>query len=146
MNILTDSDPRTYAIIGAAMEVHQHLGPGFLEAIYERALCHELTLRGIPFDPQHYVDVHYKGLCVGQGHLDLLVDDRLIVELKAVRTVPSQDVARVISYLKATGLELALILNFDAPMLKDGIQRLIGPRRDLPSIASARVEGSTTSP
>ena len=119
------TDELARAVIGAAIEVHRHLGPGFLEDVYEEALCVELRLRQIPFERQKPVKVEYKGEYVGEGRLDLLVGDRLVVELKAVKAVPPIDQARVISYLKATGRQLALIVNFHVPVLKDGIQRIV---------------------
>lgn len=119
------TDQLAHAVIGAAIEVHRHLGPGFTEEIYEEALCVELRLRKIPFERQKPVVVEYKGECIGQGRLDLLVGDCLVVELKAAKAVPPIDVAKVLSYLKATGRTLALLINFNVPMLKDGIQRLI---------------------
>jgi GxxExxY protein len=120
-----ESDDLAHAVIGAAIEVHRHLGPGFLEAVYEEALCLELRLRAVPFERQKPIKVEYKGHYVGEGRLDLLVGDRLVVELKAVKHVPPIDQARVISYLKATGHHLGLLLNFHVPALKDGIQRLV---------------------
>ena len=93
--------------------------------VYEEALCVELRLRQIAFERQKPVKVEYKGEYVGKGRLDLLVGDRLVVELKAVKAVPPIDHARVISYLKATGRQLALIVNFHVPILKDGIQRVV---------------------
>ena len=107
------------------MEVHRLLGPGFVEDVYEEALCVELALRGIPYARQKVVAIHYKGQCVGEGRLDLFVDDRLVVELKATREITPLDVAKVLSYLKTTGRPLALLLNFHAPTLRDGIRRLI---------------------
>lgn len=119
------TDQLAHAVIGAAIEVHRHLGPGFTEDIYEEALCIELRLRNLPFERQKPVTVEYKGECAGQGRLDLLVADQLVVELKAVKAVSPVEVAKVISYLKATGRTLALLINFNVPMLKDGIQRLV---------------------
>ena len=115
----------THAVIGAAMEVHRHLGPGFTEDVYEEALCVELGLRGILFERQKVVAIDYKGQCVGEGRLDLFVDGRLVVELKAVREVTPVDVAKVLSYLKVTGRPLALLMNFHVEVLKDGVRRLI---------------------
>ena len=119
------TDVLAHSVIGAAIEVHRHLGPGFLEDVYEEALCIELRLRQIAFERQKPVKVEYKGEYVGEGRLDLLVGDRLVVELKAVKAVAPIDHAKVISYLKATGRQLALLVNFHVPVLKDGIQRII---------------------
>ena len=120
-----ETDELAHAVIGAAIEVHRHLGPGFLEDVYEEALCVELRFRQVAFERQKPVKLEYKGEYVGEGRLDLLVGDWLVVELKAVKAVPPIDHARVISYLKATGRQLALIVNFHVPVLKDGIQRIV---------------------
>ena len=115
----------TGAVIGAAIEVHRVLGPGFLESVYEEALCVELNLRRIPYIRQCVVAVNYKGQSVGEGKLDLLVSNTLIVELKAVENLAPIHKAQVISYLKMTCHPLALLINFNVPLLKDGIKRII---------------------
>ena len=120
-----ETDELAHAVIGAAIEVHRILGPGFLEAVYEQALCVELRLRGIPFERQKPTKVDYKGEYVGEGRLDLLVNDRLVVELKAVRELAPIHTAIVLSYLKATGRRLALLINFNVSRLKDGVRRLV---------------------
>jgi len=120
-----DVDELARRVIGAAIEVHRHLGPGFLEGVYEEALCLELSLREIPFDRQRPIGVDYKGHLVGQGRLDLLVGDRLLIELKAVDRLAPIHNAQVMSYLKATKLHLGLLINFNVPLLKDGIRRII---------------------
>ncbi|HKJ09336.1 MAG TPA: GxxExxY protein [Gammaproteobacteria bacterium] len=117
-------DLRTERIIGAAIEVHRHLGPGLLESIYEEALCHELTLRNIQFQRQVPVTVHYKGSSIQGQRLDLLVDGLVVVELKAVSGLPEVAVAQTLSYLRATGLRRALLINFSTTRLFDGIKRL----------------------
>ena len=119
------TDALAHAVIGAALEVHRHLGPGFLEEVYEEALCLELRLRQIPFERQELVRIDYKGDYVGEGRLDLLVGDRLVVELKAVKAFAPIDKAKLISYLKASGRHLALLINFNVPLLRDGIQRVV---------------------
>lgn len=113
------------AVIGAAIEVHRELGPGFLEVVYEEALCQELKARQIPYVRQAPVHINYKGNLVGEGKLDILVASRLIVELKAVDQLMPVHKAQVISYLKMTGLFLGLLINFNVPILKDGIQRIV---------------------
>ncbi len=120
-----DVDELARRVIGAAIEVHRHLGPGFLESVYEEALCVELELREIPFERQRPIGVDYKGHSVGQGRLDLLVGDRLLIELKAVDRLAPIHNAQVMSYLKATKLHLGLLINFNVPLLKDGIRRII---------------------
>jgi GxxExxY protein len=118
-------DDLAHRVIGAAIEVHRHLGPGFLEVVYEEALAIELRLRGIPFERQKLIVVGYKNAAVGEGKLDLLVDDCLIVELKAVEALAAIHKAQVISYLRATRLRLGLLINFNVPILKNGLQRVI---------------------
>ncbi len=118
------SDPLTEKIIGAVIEVHRTLGPGFLESIYEEALGVELRLRGINFERQVEVDVNYKGHVIKGQRLDLLVEKEVIVELKSVANLPEVATAQVLSYLKATELKRGLLINFGAPRLVDGIKRL----------------------
>ena len=115
----------TYAVIGAAIEVHRVLGPGFLESVYQEALEVEFRIRGIPCQPQKAIAVTYKGYQVGQGVLDFLVNDVLIVELKAVENLAPIHEAQVISYLKITNHPLALLINFNVTVLKEGIKRII---------------------
>jgi len=112
-------------VIGAAIEVHRHLGPGYLESVYEEAMAVELTLRGIPFTRQSVFGVDYKGHAVGMGRLDLLVDGCLPVELKAAEALVPIHTAQALSYLKATKHRLVLLINFNVPVLKDGIKRVI---------------------
>jgi GxxExxY protein len=104
-------------VIGAAIEVHRQLGPGFLEYIYERALVIELIKRGIPLAQQHELTISYEGVDVGKHRLDLFVDDCLVVELKTVRAIDEAHIATVKSYLKAVGQEAGLLLNFSKPIL-----------------------------
>jgi GxxExxY protein len=115
----------TEAVIGAAIEVHRHLGPGYLESVYEGALTVELSLRGIPFERQLAIPVCYKGCSVGEGRVDFLVGKVLIVELKASEALVPIHRAQVISYLKALGLSLGLLINFNVPTLRAGIRRVI---------------------
>ena len=118
------SDPLTEAIIGAAIEVHRILGPGLLESIYEEALCHELSLRGIPVEQQVSIDVIYKGKVIKGQELDLIVAEQVVVELKSVSKLPEVALAQTLSYLKSTGLKRALLLNFGESRLVDGIKRI----------------------
>ena len=108
----------SYAIVGAAMEVHRILGSGFLEAVYEAALAHELTLRGIPFEPQKRLPVSYKGQLVGEYVADIVVEDQIILEIKAVSRLTQAHEAQAHNYLAATGLRLAILLNFGAASLE----------------------------
>jgi GxxExxY protein len=108
----------SYEIIGAAMEVHRTLGPGFLEAVYQAALAHELTLRGIRFEQFKKLPVTYKGVLVGNYEADFVVEDKIILELKAVSGFHPQHEAQAIHYLTATGLRLAILLNFGSASLQ----------------------------
>jgi GxxExxY protein len=120
-----ETDRFAREVIGAAIEVHRILGPGFLESIYEEALCVELKLRSIAFQQQVPVPVIYKGVAIGQGRLDLLVNGKLIIEIKAVESLAPIHTAQAISYLKATGHQLALLINFNSMTLKDGVKRIV---------------------
>jgi len=118
-----ENDLITEEVIGAAIEVHRALGPGLLESIYEEALYHELSLRGINFNRQLEVDVFYKGIVIKGQRLDLLVEREVVVEIKAVQKLPIVAMAQVLSYLKATGLKRALLINFGEGRLVDGLKR-----------------------
>jgi len=120
----TEKDPLTYAVIGAAMEVHRIIGPGLLESIYEEALCHELALRGLRCERQKAVEVIYKDIVIKGQRLDLLVDGALVVEIKSVSTLPEVALAQTLSYLRTTDLKRALLINFGERLLKDGIKRI----------------------
>jgi len=111
--------------IGAAIEVHRHLGPGYLESSYAAALAIEMNARGIDFVREAPVSLAYKGTPIGEARLDFLVGQRLIAELKAVESINNVHRAQVIAYLKATRLNLGLLINFNVTRLKDGVQRLI---------------------
>ena len=114
-----------HKVIGAAIEVHRILGPGFLESIYAKALEHELTLRGLAFERERPLLVLYKDIQIPGQRLDLLVGGRVIVELKAVDAISPVHQAKLLSYLKATNLRLGLIINFNVLVLKDGIKRMV---------------------
>jgi GxxExxY protein len=118
-------DALAEAVIGAAIEVHKHLGPGYLESVYEEALSIELSERGISFERQAPIAVLYKNHEVGEGKLNLLVDGQLVVELKAVDSLARIHVAQVLSYLKAKDLHLGLLVNFNVALLKSGIKRVV---------------------
>jgi GxxExxY protein len=105
--------------------VHRALGPGFLESVYEEALAIELAERGIPFSRQHIVGVAYKGRIVGEGKLDFLVSNQLVVELKTVDTLSPIHTAQLLSYLKATQCRIGLVINFNVPILVKGIKRIV---------------------
>lgn len=118
------SDTLTQAIIGAAIEVHRNLGHGLIESIYEEALCHEFDLCGMKYQRQVGVDIVYKGKIIKGQRLDLLVEGEVVVELKSVSRLPEVATAQVLSYLKATGLKRALLINFGQPRLVDGVKRI----------------------
>ena len=123
----SDVEELAYRVIGAAIEVHTLLGPGLLEAMYEEAMAVELALRCIEFRRQYEVAVEYKGIRLpGGARLDLLIADKLVIELKSVEAIAAVHVAQVSAYLALTGLELGLILNFNVPTMKQGgIRRVI---------------------
>lgn len=120
LNIITEQ------IIGAAIEVHRALGPGLLESAYEECLSHELALRGIPFERQRPLPVEYKGVKLDCGYrLDLLVNGLVVIEIKAVESLQRIHEAQLLTYLKIGGWKLGLLINFNVPILKDGIRRRI---------------------
>jgi GxxExxY protein len=113
-------------VIGASIEVHRALGPGFLESVYSKALACELNLNNIPFECEKTVHVTYKGFTISEHKLDLLVDEQLVVELKSVDCFLPIHTAQTLSYLKATGLPLGLLINFHVPNLgTGGIKRVV---------------------
>jgi GxxExxY protein len=115
----------TEAVIGAAIEVHKNLGPGLLESAYQRALEHELTLRDMRFVAQKVCPITYKGLLIDDAYrLDLLIEEKLVVELKAVDALADVHEAQILTYLKFSSCELGLLINFRSRWLKDGIRRL----------------------
>lgn len=118
----------TRRIIGAAIEVHRHLEPGMPEVIYERALMSEMRRQGLCAIQQARFDVRYKDESVGQQILDLVVEDHVAVELKAVEAVSDLHLAQLMGYLHASGLPLGLLINFNVPLLKDGVFRRINVR------------------
>ena len=112
-------------IIGAAIEVHRHLGPGLLESIYERALVHELGLQDMTVWQQHPITIDYKGVEIAGQRLDLLVDPGIIVELKSIESISTVHERQVVSYLKSTGYRLGYLINFNTSLLKNGIKRFV---------------------
>ncbi len=119
-------DPRTSPIIGAAIEVHRHLGPGLLESAYEECLCHELHLRGLTFERQVDLPVSYKGLQLDCGYkMDLVVDREIVLELKCVEKILPVHEAQLLTYLKLSGKRVGLLINFNVPLLTQGIIRRV---------------------
>jgi GxxExxY protein len=120
-------------IIGAAIEVHRVLGPGLLESIYEDALCHELHLRGVQFKRQQSVPIPYKGIKLGSDlRLDLLVEDKVIVDLKAKEELSTIDKPKLLSYLRLSDKHLGLTINFHVEVLRDGIFRVVNKLQEVP--------------
>ena len=115
----------TGRIIGAAIEVHKRLGPGLLESTYEACLCIELMRSGISFEKQKMLPIEYRGERVENGYrIDLLVEDSVVVELKAVREIDDVHLAQILSYLKLSGLKTGLLINFNVLKLIDGVKRV----------------------
>lgn len=129
---MDDINQLTEQIIGAAIEVHREKGPGLLESAYEACLAHELSLRGIKAVRQVPVPLTYKGLVIEVAfRADLIVQDRVLVELKAVETVLPVHKAQVLSYIRETGHQIGLLINFHVPKLVDGITRIANDRPSL---------------
>jgi GxxExxY protein len=121
-----ENDQLTEKIIGFAIEVHRHLGPGLLESAYEECLGYELTQNGIGFQRQVPLPVVYKSVRLDCGYrIDLVVENRLILELKAVERLMPIHEAQVLTYMRLSGTPTGLLLNFNTPALKDGIRRLM---------------------
>jgi GxxExxY protein len=121
-----DKDPLTGKVIGCAIEVHRILGPGLLESTYQQCLAHELYLSGIPFNLEYPLPVKYKGLRLDCGYrIDILVDEQLIVELKAIADIKSIHKAQLLTYMKLCGIKTGLLINFNVYRLKNGIERFI---------------------
>jgi GxxExxY protein len=121
----SEVDGLATAVVAAALEVHRVLGPGFLESVYEDALGLELNLRNIPFARQVPLEVRYKGVAIATHRLDVLVADTLVVELKTTDSIAPIHIAQAISYLKASALPLAIIINFNVPVLMRGVRRVV---------------------
>ena len=120
VNVLTKD------IIGAAIEVHRHLGPGLLESAYRNCLMRELLLRGIPFKHEHPLPLEYKGIRLDSGYrMDLLVADSVVVEAKAVEALAPIHDAQLLTYLKLGGWKVGLLINFNVELLKNGIRRKV---------------------
>jgi GxxExxY protein len=118
----------TDVVIGACIEVHRQLGPGLLESTYEACVCHELTLRGVPFRRQVSIPLAYNGLSLDCAYrLDLLVDAQVVLELKVVERLLPIHEAQALTYLRLTGLRTALLVNFNVPVLRLGLRRLTNP-------------------
>jgi GxxExxY protein len=128
----------TESIIGFAMEIHRQLGPGLLESAYESAMCIELRNGGVSFKRQIGVPLYYKGELISEHRPDLVVDDRIVVEIKSVERFNPVHLAQMITYLRVTDLPVGLLLNFNTAMMKNGIRRVVNQR---PPSASPRLRG-----
>jgi len=115
----------TEKIIGCAIEVHSTLGPGLLESVYEEALAHEFKLRGIVFERQKEIELEYKGKRIGKHRIDYLVEQEVILEIKATEGINKIFEAQLLTYMKAMKKRVGLLINFNTERLKDGIKRLI---------------------
>jgi GxxExxY protein len=126
-----DSHQLTHEIIGAAIEVHRFLGPGLLESAYEECLCHELTLRKLNVQRQVPVPVVYKEVKLECGYrLDLVVEKKVILELKSIEALSPVHEAIMLTYLRLSGYRIRLLINFNVTILKDGIRRFVFEPRD----------------
>jgi len=120
-----DINELTGSVIGAAIEVHKALGPVLLESVYEECLCRELNLRGIPYQRQKEIPIEYKGSKLDCGYrIDILVAEALILEIKACESLQRIHEAQLLTYPKLTGLKVGLVINFNVPVLKEGIKRI----------------------
>ncbi len=123
---ILDVNKTTEAIIGAAIEVHRHLGPGLLESAYEECLCEELSLRGLPYKRQVALPITYKGKKLEVGYrIDILVNNEVVVELKTVDAILPIHEAQTLTYMRLGGWKVGLILNFYVPLMKNGVKRLV---------------------
>src|SRR5215208_4420346 len=129
---ILDINKTTEAIIGAAVEVHRHLGPGLLESAYEECLCWELRQERLEFQQQLALPIIYKGLKLGLGYrLDIVVERKVVVEVKSVEKLVPIHSAQLLTYLKLSGIGTGLLMNFNTPFLKDGVKRMVlGPPRE----------------
>jgi GxxExxY protein len=124
--IESERDPLTQRVIGLAIEVHRELGPGLLESAYEECLCWELTSAGLAFKRQVALPVRYKGVELDIDYrIDLIVEGRLILELKAVEALDGIHEAQLLTYLRLSAIKTGLLLNFNTTVLKDGIKRMV---------------------
>ncbi len=115
----------TEAVIGAAIEVHRHLGPGFHERTYHRAMMIELQERGIAYQSEVPVKLTYKGRTIGDGKIDLLIEQQLVLELKAAEANPKKYTRQAVAYLRASNLRLGLVINFESEVLHKGVCRVV---------------------
>jgi GxxExxY protein len=145
-NVLTEK------IIGAAIEVHRHLGPGLLEAVYEECLCYELKQLGLQFERQVHLPITYKGLKLESAYkMDLVVENAIVIEIKATEGTAPIHHSQLLTYLKSANIRVGLLINFNVPVLKNGLKRVVnhytGPKlADSVSAPSAFEPGGRTTP
>ena len=127
MNEMDEKDPLTYAVIGAAIEVHREMGPGLLESVYQKCMEMELKLRGLDFQAQARLPLVYKGIPLDADELrmDLYFPNQLVVELKAVERLMPVHEAQLLTYLRLSKTRVGLLINFNVPVLKDGLKRMV---------------------
>ena len=136
-------DELTERIIGAAIEVHRQLGAGLLETIYEECLCYELSQKGLRFQRQVHLPITYKGIKLESAYkMDLLVEDTVVVEIKATEGTLPVHAAQVLTYLKASQKRLGLLINFNVPVLKHGLQRIVNGFRPCLRVSVSNPEAS----
>jgi GxxExxY protein len=134
-----DLNVTTHEIIAAAIEVHRHLGPGLLESAYQECVCYELSRRGLSFAREVPLPLNYKGLHLDCSYrIDLLVADTIVVELKSVEQILPVHLAQLLTYLKGSHRQVGLLINFNVPVLKDGIKRMVNDYEAL-SLSSLRL-------
>ena len=121
-----DVNSLTGRIIGAAIDVHKALGPGLLETVYEECLCYELASKSIKFKRQYRLPIRYKDVYIECGYrIDILVENRIVLELKAVEKLTALHDAQLLSYLKSGGWDIGFLINFNVPLLKQGVKRKV---------------------
>jgi len=123
--LTTDEELVVHEIVGAALAVHRELGPGYLESFYRKAMCIEMRARAISYECEKAVEVSYRGQLLGTHRVDLVVEGVIIVELKAVERLDVVHRNQVVAYLKAMKLHVGLLVNFNAALLKQGLQRVV---------------------
>ena len=126
MEIRVKADELSRLVLGSAIEVHRNLGPGLLESAYQECLCRELHLRNLPFERQVPLPVEYKGIALDCAYrLDIVVGGCLILEIKSVEAIHPVHEAQLLTYLRLSGIWLGLLINFNVPLLKQGVHRLV---------------------
>ena len=121
-----DVNQLTFQIIGLCIEIHKHLGPGLLESANEECLCHELYLRSLKFERQRPLPLEYKGINLDCGYrMDIVVEEKVVLELKAVDTIAPIHEAQLLTYLRLSGMKVGIIINSNVSVLKEGIKKLI---------------------